>query len=242
MNYIKRLVLWLFFKTLRGESFVARFVNQVTVHGHTIFIPDVYALRTYREIFEKEEYKLSLSKAPEVIFDIGSNLGYTALYFHHHYPDATIYCFEPDPRAFEVLKKNTETLSAIHCFNMAIAGEEGVIDFFTDPLATSSSSMKERTDREGEKTRISVTAKTLDGIMDELNIKHIDLLKFDIEGAEEYVFPHTKNLKNIDTIIGEVHTDLIDMSKESFLKLFEDFPHQTITPQKKGRFLLLLER
>jgi hypothetical protein len=70
---------------------------------------------------------------------------------------------------------------------------------------------------------VEVETKTLDSILDELSINKVDLLKFDIEGAEYDVFKNFKNLDKINNVIGEVHLDLIKASKEEFLNIFNKF-------------------
>ena len=42
-----------------------------------------------------------------VILDCGANVGITALYFAWRYPNARIFCIEPDDRNFELLKRNS---------------------------------------------------------------------------------------------------------------------------------------
>lgn len=39
----------------------------------------------------------------KIIFDVGANKGDTITYYHHLFPEATIYGFEPFPRVFEAI-------------------------------------------------------------------------------------------------------------------------------------------
>jgi hypothetical protein len=57
----------------------------------------------------------------------------------------------------------------------------------------------------------------LDKIIDLNNIKHVDLLKFDVEGSEYKLFQGLKNKKIVSYIAGELHKDLIPEGFEEFL-------------------------
>jgi hypothetical protein len=54
-------------------------------------------------------------------------------------------------------------------------------------------------------------------------ISKIDLLKFDIEGAEFVAFDNKDNIKNIEYLIGEVHEDIANKNIDSFLQLFPNY-------------------
>jgi hypothetical protein len=43
------------------------------------------------------EYWVPHQVSPEVIMDIGGNVGLTTVYYSHHFPDARIHVFEPVP-------------------------------------------------------------------------------------------------------------------------------------------------
>jgi hypothetical protein len=47
------------------------------------------------------------------IFDVGANIGQTALYFNKHFPGADIYSFEPVKATFNTLKNTVGHLSNI---------------------------------------------------------------------------------------------------------------------------------
>ena len=57
-----------------------------------------------------------------VIFDGGANVGITALYFAWRYPNARIFCIEPDNQNFELLKRDTAAEPRIVAIRGALVG------------------------------------------------------------------------------------------------------------------------
>lgn len=198
-------------KKLRLQKFGKQFQFHIS---DQLDIPIIY------DIFVAGEYDVSLDKDPKVIVDLGSNVGGSLLYFTLKYPDAIIYGFEPDPYAYEVLKSNVDGYKNICIEQAAITCSEGEVAFYADPDSTMSSSLLHRVERQ---EKVLVKAKTLDSIMKEHAMISIDLLKFDVEGAEYDVFKDFRQMKKIDNFVGELHIDLIDVSKKQFLSLFSNF-------------------
>ncbi len=59
---------------------------------------------TFQQIFVKLEYNFATENYPENIIDAGSNTGLAAIYFANKYPDAKIFCFEPEASNFSILE------------------------------------------------------------------------------------------------------------------------------------------
>ncbi|MEO0119272.1 MAG: FkbM family methyltransferase [candidate division WOR-3 bacterium] len=189
-----------------------------------IFLNSCSDFGVLKEIFIDKVYDFNLKETPEIIFDLGSNVGFSVIWFKLKYPTAKIYAFEPDPNTFNCLKKNVASFNGVFLFNIGISDRDGEEKLFVMPGGLGSSFIK----REKTKGFLSVKTKSLDSIIKELSIKRIDLLKFDIEGAEYKVFKNFKNLRMVKNLIGEVHLDLIGESKEAFLKLFDIFSVELI--------------
>jgi hypothetical protein len=62
-----------------------------------------------------------------------------------------------------------------------------------------------------EQRKIEVAGKRLDTIMRELGVSIIDLLKFDVEGAEGEIFA-SFDANKVEVLIGELHVDLAKMT------------------------------
>ena len=90
-------------------------------------------LALLREIFLREEYKMNMDRSPKVIFDLGANVGLSTIYFKLKYPDSRVYAFEPYPKLFRKLKKNTAVFKGVSVFNFAISDSDGIAKFFISP-------------------------------------------------------------------------------------------------------------
>ncbi len=192
-------------------------------------------LALIREVFLDQEYKHSPLPQAAVIFDVGANVGVASLYFNALYPDATVYAFEPDPILFEKLKTRTQHLASIHPINAALSDVDGVIAFYSSRNRPLSGSITPRSPGDIKHT---VPSRTIHGITTELNLKKIDLLKFDIEGAEGKLFSNEQGRKLISQLVGEVHLDLLGMSMDDFKKLLPGFRFDLICKTGTNRYVI----
>jgi len=152
---------------------------------------------------------------PEVIMDIGANIGQSAYEFYFTWPSVKVYCFEPVKTTFGELSSNTDSLENVSCHRVAIGNQEGEATIHVhDQSGMSSLSVEE-----GSRTeRVPVT--TLDRIADQMGIDQIDLLKVDVEGHEMNVLKGANKMLsqgNINSVLVEVgfsgsrHTPLSDV-------------------------------
>jgi hypothetical protein len=70
------------------------------------------------------------------------------------------------------------------------------------------------------------------------NITRADIIKFDIEGAEEIMFADENPTAFADRYIGEVHGDLISVTAELFVSKFKDFSIEKEILSNSERFIL----
>lgn len=123
-------------------------------------------------------------KKAETIFDVGANVGQTALSFSSRLNDSKIFSFEPVSMTFEKLNKNTHALNNVKCFNIALGSnnEEISIKIHNDSKSVLNSLKNEAMNIDGKLEKIKVV--TGDTFCKEKNIESIDLLKIDTEGYE----------------------------------------------------------
>lgn len=163
------------------------------------------------EIFGAEDYGFVQPPRTPVIVDVGSNIGFAALYFAGRFPNSEVHAIEPAPRTFERLVENVAG-SKIHTHNLALGDQMGEIALHTYPKHLSSSIL----DRgiEGGKV-VSVPMTTLADFARSNGIDRIGLLKVDIEGAEERLFANLGDVV-IEQVVAEIHTDLISADRTWF--------------------------
>jgi len=178
------------------------------------------------EIFNQEIYKLDLQTSTPVIFDLGSHIGLSILYFKFNYSNAKIVGFEPNPNIFPLLEENIycNNLQDIELHNIALGDNDGIRDFHIDNKfdAFSTSGFKPNA-WNGKQSTTSISVKTEK--LSKYISSHIDLMKMDIEGAEKEVLTELEQadkLKYVKNIVIECHnTDIQDILKRNGFELSE---------------------
>ncbi len=187
------------------------------------------------EIFCRNVYKIQLPFEPKTLLDLGANTGISTLFFHSLFPHARIIAVEPNPKIFQLLKKHLSSITNSLALHGAISNHGGEVDFFVSRQSLSSSLTQRTIDVE----KIKVPSLTLRGILEEHSPQGIDLLVFDIEGAEEFLVSDRDALTHVRALLGEIHEDLMSISLEHFLSTLREIYTITIKPtQKKGRYIL----
>jgi FkbM family methyltransferase len=178
-----------------------------------------------RSILIESELELPLEAPPRVIVDAGANVGFASIYFANKYPESTIIAIEPERSNYDLLKKNSTQYKNIKTVNAALWAEEGqvqVVDRGLGSWAYQTCSLEEKTPY--ERSRGIVSTVTMSSIMTNFGLKHVDLLKIDIEGSEKTVFEHSAGwLSRIGMIAIEVHEELAPGSSDSVFGAAQDF-------------------
>jgi FkbM family methyltransferase len=166
----------------------------------------------YEEIFIQGPYRFQTHKRAPLIFDCGSNIGISVLYFKALYPEARIVAFEPGPETFALLKSNLaqNNLKKVTLHNLALSDCEGSLVFHSGHSGSVVASIfAERTGSDIAAT--SVQCQTLSRFID----GPVDFMKMDIEGAEALCIPEASRsgrLRNIGEMAIECHHNLSEKS------------------------------
>lgn len=200
-----------------------------------ITIEDAADLAALREVFLDNEYEHKELEKVETIFDVGANIGVASVYFALRYPRARVHAFEPSPALFTRLKDTASSFPNITVYQRAVADKEGMRTLYTHPNAPLSGSLVHRNDAwEG----VSVATSSLSSLAKELGIERIDILKFDIEGGERWLFNSAEDRGLLRFIVGEVHLDLMGSTKVEFEKLLSDFSILTREQTGTHRYII----
>jgi FkbM family methyltransferase len=162
----------------------------------------------HREIFVELAYYFEAGRADPFIVDGGSNIGMSVLFFKALYPDAHVLSFEPAARAHGVLVRNIEanSLSGVDVHRAALGGQAGDVPFFEDPDDPATFRMSTRPERiPGTATSVSQRR------LSEFLTRKVDLLKLDVEGAEDAVLSElieSQAIALVDQLIVEYHHHL----------------------------------
>jgi FkbM family methyltransferase len=166
------------------------------------------------EVLIDEEYQLplkSLSNASEtpVILDCGANIGCFALYAFKMHPRAKIISIEPSQSTCAVLSNTRKLNPHLEWFveNSALARECEELRLYHAGASTG-----HRLGAKGDNFEV-VNCVTVDHVIEKYELNEIDLLKMDIEGAEDQVICSSPGfLDRVKVLVIEVHNDRIDDS------------------------------
>ncbi len=136
--------------------------------------------------------RIAGNQAISTIFDIGANVGQTAIYFQKRFPGANVFSFEPISSSFKTLINNTNKFNNVSCFQYALGARNEEKEISLNPNSQQNSLVEELQVNNVQKEIIQI--KTLDDFCNEKNIDSIDILKIDTEGYEFEVLNGAKSL------------------------------------------------
>lgn len=192
----------------------------------------------FDEIMVRQEYAVPSLKTETVrsIVDAGANIGLVSLYYSAMYPDAVIHAYEPNPLLFPRLKAHVAQCLRIVPHERALGGTSGNLTFYVNPEKSIASSLLERPNM--TLVPYEVTVMTLDEAVTQAGLPPLDILQFDVEGAEYLMLERSHAASASRVLIGEIHEDLSGKPVEAFIKLF---PHHEVTVmpgRKAGRYVI----
>lgn len=201
-------------------------------HGHNdhllnyrLFAGDLDVLD---EIFYRRIYHVEMNgKKDALIIDAGAHIGLASLYFLKEYNPATLICIEPDSENFSLLQKNVRGFisnASIQYFKAALGAEKKDVYFNKAKLGYNHAVSPSAGD-------LSVQSVCVNDFVQQFNIKKIDLIKIDIEDAEQWLFAkNTEWLAITERILIEIHSQ---KSMEVFKQAVRQYGF-TLEPQSQS--------
>ncbi|MFC1843564.1 FkbM family methyltransferase [Thermodesulfobacteriota bacterium] len=185
---------------------------------YKISTPDSASLLSaYKEIFLKKTYQFKTKKSKPYIIDVGANIGLSVLFFKKTFPSAEIIAIEADPHIFQYLQTNIHNngFTDVELINKAAWHKETIIKFSSEGADAG------RIAYDGDTNLVSVPAFDISSLL--IN-RSVDMLKIDIEGAENNVLKACRaHLQNVDNIIVEYHSKVEEEQQlDSILALLRD--------------------
>jgi FkbM family methyltransferase len=190
---------------LRGSKTVAsqivvpahiRIVSRIALHDYQllVFSNEEVGRRIWLfKTFEAEETKLfsNIVKPEDVRFDIGGNIGYFSMLLSARAKQGHVHVFEPIPinAALINASKELNSFNNVTINHLAVGDGNGTVSF--SDSANSSLMAKGRT---AEARNISVPILRIADYLPEKRISHFDIIKVEVEGAENIVIDGAKGL------------------------------------------------
>jgi FkbM family methyltransferase len=156
-----------------------------------------------------------VTKDDPMIFDVGANVGQTALRYRALFPGATLHCVEPFGPSFEQLGKALERDPNVVLHRLALAASSGSARLNVNRSAATNSLLESDARAShywgggllDTESTVEVATRTLDELCAERDVGHVDVLKIDVQGGEYAVLEGARRLltgQRIDLIYMEV--------------------------------------
>jgi FkbM family methyltransferase len=134
--------------------------------------------------WNSDDHQRNLITDARVVFDVGANVGQSAKTYRRLYPLAEIWSFEPFPDTYKTLCRSLKD-PKFHPMALAISDRITKAELNIGAKSITNSLLRRQSDT--GKT-IEVDTDTIDHFCWQRGISNIDILKVDVEGAEERVF------------------------------------------------------
>lgn len=137
---------------------------------------------------------------PKFVLDLGANIGLTAAHYKAMWPSAEVFMVEANPANYEMAVLNAPNC---HPLLKVVAGRSRNVEFYEKGLQAEGYTLIPPS--ETAKGR-PVYATALSTLISDLNVKHIDFCKMDVEGAEWEIFAYAPNWRDkIGSLLIELH-------------------------------------
>lgn len=207
---------WVFnYLNRRSSKLIAKRGSPIAVFGNdwigaSIFIQGIYEEEDIEDFFALLP-GLRLNLQEMTIVDVGANIGNHAIQFSKKF--GRVFCFEPNPRTYEVLVSNTKRLGNVVSHNLGLGREKSsmLLKETWNNMGGSSARMNVASD-----SSVEVHIATLDELA--TSIGRVDVIKIDVEGMELDVLVGAKKVisENLPVVCLEQHDgDFMDEFNET---------------------------
>ncbi|NSW45960.1 MAG: FkbM family methyltransferase [Bacteroidales bacterium] len=141
-------------------------------------------IQTFYQVLFNQEYNIKLEFKPNVIIDLGANIGLSSVFFANKFPESKIIALEPEKNNYDMLLKNTKNYQNIVIYHNAIWHKHADLSIKDNNLGEWGYSVMEST----HENQDNVKTLTMIDLINIHQITQIDILKIDIEGSEIELF------------------------------------------------------
>jgi FkbM family methyltransferase len=158
----------------------------------------------------------------KTIVDIGAHVGSASVYFSHHFPEATVYAFEPNPMCCHLLRQNVAGRN-VQVFEQGLADRTrtAILDNSYCP-SNASVWQRKTTEKRPVREGVAVIMREAANAMKHLAIDRVDILKIDTEGCEVQILrslvKDTALMPIIKVIYVEYHSELDRRATDDLLQ------------------------
>jgi FkbM family methyltransferase len=123
-------------------------------------------------------------RSPEVVLDIGANVGQTTRQVLDRFPQARVHAFEPVGSTFAALQNGVRDLASVRCYQLGFSDREGSATIQVVPGSVFNSLDSRLLAGDPDAIEETITLTTVDRFLAERGLRTVDLLKTDTEGHD----------------------------------------------------------
>ena len=181
-------------------------------------------IRVLWQVFGERWFNLPDIQPPQLIVDGGAYIGYTALFFAAHYPDAKIIAIEPNAENCELFRRNCAAYANIELIEAAVWDAD--VPLHIENPQDDSWMLRMEAGESAENPPVDGISLTT--VLTESEFDAIDLLKLDIEGAEKVVFGrnYAQWLPRTRHMLIELHERYTPGCDDTFYAAIAEEPYQ----------------
>jgi FkbM family methyltransferase len=189
--------------------------------------------------FEEMTFLQKILQKSDVFFDIGANMGSWVLVAAGKIKSGHVYAFEPSPFILGNLQENiglNQLDKKVSIIDQIVSNKNGTEQFVIESIPEINHIAYGN--KKGKKL-LKHSCIKLDTFMSQQKIKHVDVIKIDVEGAEHKVLEGLRNslaAHKIGIMIVELnfHTSEFGYSPEDTLELIHSAGYKTYSFNKTG--------
>ncbi|NSL89847.1 FkbM family methyltransferase [Chitinophaga solisilvae] len=175
--------------------------------------------KVLKQVYMRGEYDIEFPFRPRYIIDGGANIGLFAILFANRAQDAAIVSIEPESDNFRQLKANTAVYPNVTAIQAGLWNKQCHLQVIKEGLEDWSFQVQETDDCSSSFPAISIN-----DIMTMYQWPHIDIVKLDVEGAEEKIFASNFEwLAKTRVLIIELHDKLLPGSSNTFRAAMQQY-------------------
>lgn len=184
--------------------FIEQFFAELISENMTISIRNLAKKALRIDSWNSDEDQARLVSDAKIVFDVGANVGQSAKTYRRLYPLAQIWSFEPFPITYQQLRSSLAD-ERFYPTALALSDEVSKAELNIGEVSITNSLLRRESDT-GK--AIEVQTDTIDHFCSERDISGIDILKVDVEGAEDRVFRGAREMfsgRRIRSVFVEVY-------------------------------------
>lgn len=208
------------------------------VNGIPVKLPTRY-INYFESDYERDNFRFmqAYCKPGSVVFDIGAHIGLFAVAAAKTVgASGKVFAFEPAPQTNALLNKTiaiNKLGTVIEPRNEAMGGEEGSTVFYVSDIVGDNSNSLVSYKEDRPLHGIPITISTIDSFAAKRNIKQVDFIKIDVEGAEYDAIRGAANTLRAGktAIILAIHPDAIQAKGDTLEAIYDfvsGYPYQVL--------------